>query len=286
MNILVAYRGIPHNSGWATGDSLVRAFRRLGHNAQPYGRYYSQPGPDGKGQELCGRPLGPVPHSVDLLVCLECGDSDPWYGELAALNCPKVYWEYDTPLHPVQTLEWLKFMQFSHVFMANPEWATKFGATYLPYAVDDQLFRSANRPRGGAAIIGTPFPERVTFAQKAGVEIISGIYGQDYAAKLRELRTHVHHHASGGEGLLVMRIFETMGSGALLLTEHDPTLYKHFAPNKHCVTYANADDCRMKLQWIDNNRDKAAEMAKAGYDIVTSKHTYVCRARAILASLT
>jgi hypothetical protein len=278
MNILVSYRGIPKAPGWATGDYLVKAFRDLGHTCTPYGRYYSkEPG------ELAGRPMAAIPREIDLLVFLECNDADPQYGELAMLDCPKVLWDFDTAMHPAGTVDLIRHLQPDQVFLANPLWVDRIpGSKYLPYAVDPERFKPGTVERKGAAMIGSPFPERVEFCKKANIELIIGVYGEGYLRTLQGLKVHVHNHDSGGEGLLVLRIWETMASGALLATKQSDSL-SIFGP-PCLVTFYDADDCRHLIKVVMDSpaTDRRVENAR---EEILAHHTYQHRARAILAAL-
>jgi len=89
MKILVTYR---QNQGpgqsWETGASLVRALRRLGHTAHPYGTTYQT-----------GAPIAPEPAwEPDLIIFMECGDGDRQYTELRDRypKTPLVMWMFDT----------------------------------------------------------------------------------------------------------------------------------------------------------------------------------------------
>jgi len=277
MNILVAYRGIPQSPGRADGDSMVRALRRLGHNAQPYAKVYQN------NEWLPREEIAP-----DLLIRMECCDNDPQYEELFDLDCPRVYWEFDTATHR-EWSEWWSSRGWDKVFMANPkEIRGKLaGATYLPYGVDDQIFypRAEQDQRGGIACIGHRFDERVKFCEEAGVSLISGIYGDAYAEAMGMLEVSVHHYDSGGDGLLVGRIWESLASGCILLTPDGPTLQRHFEDRKHLITYTDADDCRNIIDRLKEWPDLGFLVAKQGMKEVQSKHTFVARARAILAEV-
>lgn len=276
MNILVAYRGIPQSPGWATGDSMVRAFRALGHQAYPYGRYYKT-----------GEPLGKMPKDVDLLLYMEHNDDDPPYLELCNLNCIKAYWEFDTAMHRNQTAIFLNHMRFNHVFLANHKLLQMVGgATYLPYAADPELFPLGRSVKRGAGIVGSSFPQRVEFAEKAHIRIISGKFREEYVKEIQNLAIHVHHFASGGDGMLVMRIFETMATGTMLLTEADPTLDLHFQDKKHLATYRSPEECRALVKrYLEKKRNQMIRIATTGHQEVIAKHTYKNRAQTILETL-
>jgi hypothetical protein len=278
MQILVAYRAIPQSPGWATGDSLVRAFRRLGHEAHPYAKLYQQ-------DEWLPTP-GLEP---DLVVYLEMNDGDPHYAEPLEMDCPKVYWEFDTSMHRDWSAGWCNSSKWCAVYLANP--AEIHGALehaeYLPYAVDDELYPAGPgwADRTGAACIGHPFPERVEFCHAAGVELRSGIYREDYVAALRGLVVSVHHHDSGGEGLLVGRIWETLGAGACLMAPRTETMDMHFKPGVHYMPYTDAEDCRERLGKLSERPAQVRAVAADGHQEVMRRHTYLARAQTILAAV-
>ena len=290
LTILVAYRGIPQSPGWATGDALIRAFKALGHRAIPYGRYYSEVPPGQDGGDLPGRPMAAVPtEKIDLCVMLECNDKDPQYNELSMLDVPRVYWEFDTAMHWDFTAQWCGAMEFDRVFLANPEFAARApGAIYLPYAWDDLHAKDigldskvSTGHRGGAAIIGSHFPERDAFATRLGIKVIES-YRAEYLDRVDRLMVHVHHYNSGGEQLLVMRYFETLGMGTFLLCPESESVNRHFTPGLHLATYEGLADCKRKLQAALDDGVYRAEVAAAGHGLVMAEHTYKHRAERIL----
>lgn len=286
MRIVVAYRSIPGAPGWATGDSMVRAFRRLGHEVWPYAKVYHRDEwlrppdhwPDDEPWR-CGR----LPDGPDLLLRMECGDEETQYPELARLDCPKVYWTFDVARYPGRETAIIAELGAGFILSGNSRFTGRdfMGARYLPYAVDPDLFYPEKvAARHGAAILGSPFQDRVDFACDAGVDLVSALVHEDYALALRRLQVSVHHHASGGQGLLVMRPWETMGSGTLLLTEEDETHKLH--PDIPWLTYSNADDCRSKVEHLlvhETTRQKTAELQ---HRAVMKNHTYLHRAQSIL----
>ncbi len=272
MKILVAYRSIPEAPGHATGDPLVRAFRRLGHETHPYAKIY----------RTDSQFFPPAGFEPDLLLRMECGDNESQYPELARLDCPKVYWTFDVARYPAREVAIADQLGADLVLTGNPCHMGTFQqrTEYLPYAVDQDLFHPGAEDRAGAAVIGSLFPERAAFAAEASVELLHGLGHEDYAARLRSLQISVHHHASGGKGLLVMRPWETMGSGTLLLTEEDETHKLH--PDIPWLTYRDADQCRSMIADLLANPDRLRKVAEFQHAAVMAAHTYRHRAEAIL----
>lgn len=272
MRIIVSYRGIPQSPGWATGDYMVQALRQLGHDAVPYGNYYQT-------TEWMGRDTS----GADLLLWMECNDQDRQYVELLDLQCRKVFWDFDTAMHLDHSL--VLAAHFDRVYLANPALLHHFpGAKYLPYAADPVRFGPTSARRSGVAIIGTPFSSRVAFAAEAGIHVQSGLFRHDYVKALGSLQVSVHHTSSGGAGLLVMRIWETMACGTCLLTERDQTIGRHFMEDRHFVAFSDADEARKKIAWLLES-GKWQSIGQVAREEILMNHTYHHRARTILEGL-
>jgi spore maturation protein CgeB len=272
MRILVSYRGIPGRPGWATGDYVVAALRRLGHQVYPYGNIYKSEVPIAS----CGPLTGPPP-LVDLILWLECNDLDEQYIEILDLPCRRVIWEFDTSMHEDYSRALWK--NFDHVFVANPRYAVD-GARYLPYAIDPDRFHPGPQIRD-VAIVGTPFKERVEFARAIDVPVVSDIYGDEYAAFIRSLRIHVHHHDSGGDGLIVCRIWETLASGVCLLTQDTPSIRRHFG-EEHVALYHDVYDCRVRIAELLHDEDRRCRIREQGREEILAKHTWEVRVKELL----
>ena len=277
MKIIIAYRGIPHARGWATGDSLARAFEFLGHEVIRYGNYYcTTEWIDSKPSDI----------HADALIYCECNDGDPQYHELSNFTGPRIYWEFDTAMHREFTAYWLAHMKFNYIFMANALLAPEYGAIYLPYAFDN-LIRNAvkHSDKKGAAIIGNPFGARLAFAIDLGIPVISNIYGEEYDRVLCSLKCHIHYHASGGSGLIVMRPFETMGLSTALLAERTAELEALFIDGRHCAMFSTIEEARTKLAAILVNDEDRILLEEQGRKEILAHHCYIHRAQTLLDAL-
>lgn len=275
MRILVAYRDIPHLRGMAAGASMVRALRFHGHDAQPYAKVYQR--------DAWLLPPWPV-HKAELLIYMECGDSDPQYMELSPLSCPKAYWEFDTAIHEPESNAFMWEFGFDTVFFGNRRKAETHEVFYLPYGFDPDLMSPTpgERVKSGAGIIGTEFPERRKFADAAGLELRSGILGQSYIDAVAGLLVHVHHFDSGGDGLIVCRPWETMGLGTCLLTPRTPEMEELFKDGMHCVMYDSDEEARLKVKVLLDKPDMAKKIGEQGRAAVLARHTYLHRAAWLL----
>ena len=289
MNILVSYRGIPQSPGWATGDALCAALASLGHEVTPFGRYYSKaPASDTNSNteetiRRLGYPLAAVPlETPDLHIWMECNDEDPQYGETLGINCPHVYWGFDDTMHWPFTAKLLSSGAFKHAFFANQRVAKAVpGSHWLPYAADTRWLTPGEHDRAGAATIGHGFAERVAFCEAAGIELFQA-YREEYVTRLQQLKIHVHHHESGGPGLVVMRPFETMACGALLFAPRGLLDGLGFHAGIHYVAYTNADDCRKKIERFLADDAARESITRTALHCILENHTYRQRAEAIL----
>lgn len=81
---------------------------------------------------------------------------------------------------------------------------------------------------------------------------------------------------------LNMRIFEGMGCGALVLTDHTPEQSALFKNGVHYVVYDSKEDMLEKLRYYVSHPDQAATIAAEGHRHVVRHHTYEHRARQLL----
>ena len=254
----------------------------MGHTAHPYGTTY-----------LTGAPIAREPAwEPDLIIFMECGDQDRQYIELRERypGAPLVMWMFDTGRsdryrdHHKSLVQKLKPVQ---LYLANPDMLPHFaGSKYLPYAADETRFKPTDGNKSGAAIIGSPFPARVEFARKVGVDVVQTQTGQEYADAVARLQVHVHHTNSGGDGLLVMRYWETLACGTVLLCPDSEAVMRHF-DHEHLITYSNVEDCRELIKRLDPGMSKRWQesLAASGRAHVLAHHTYRNRAQEILESI-
>jgi len=288
MRILVTYRqNQGPGQGWETGAALVRALRRLGHDAYPYGTVYqtSQPMAD------------EAPWTPELILFCECGDGDRQYIEFAARSCPMAMWLFDTGRsedYRAHHKELIDHFKPELLFLANLDELAFFPeAHYLPYGVDETQFKPTGATKFGAAIIGSAFEKRARFAEAIGVEVRQTQTGQRYVDEISKLNVHVHHTNSGGAGLLVMRYWETLATGTLLLCPSDAAVKRHFKDGVHLVTYSKTRhhsevrDCQRRLRILlsDPCKNLRQRIAEDGRAAILAAHTYRHRAEEILSYL-
>lgn len=81
---------------------------------------------------------------------------------------------------------------------------------------------------------------------------------------------------------LIMRVFETMGTGSFLLTNWVPTIEELFEDGKHLVLYRTLDEAIEKATYYLKHDDERERIAQAGYEEVIKNHTIQNRVNVIL----
>jgi spore maturation protein CgeB len=78
-----------------------------------------------------------------------------------------------------------------------------------------------------------------------------------------------------------MRLFETTGVGACLLTDWKENLSDLFEPDKEVLTYRSAAECVEKVKYILEHEDERRAIAAAGQRRTLREHTFENRAARI-----
>ena len=100
-------------------------------------------------------------------------------------------------------------------------------------------------------------------------------FGLEMYAVLARSRISLNRHIDVAEGHANnMRLFETTGVGALLLTEAAPNLAALFASGEEVVAYESEDDLVEKIEHYLRNDDERVAIAAAGQRRTVEQHTY------------
>lgn len=70
------------------------------------------------------------------------------------------------------------------------------------------------------------------------------------------------------------RLFRIMGSGCFALSHHYKGIEKDFEVGKHLDTFRDRNELKQKIDFYLENEDERKQIAKNGFDLVHSKHTY------------
>jgi spore maturation protein CgeB len=71
-----------------------------------------------------------------------------------------------------------------------------------------------------------------------------------------------------------MRLYETTGMGACLVTEARPNLSSLFVPDSEVVTYSSPADCVERISYLLSHPREAEAIALAGHERTMRDHTY------------
>ncbi len=89
--------------------------------------------------------------------------------------------------------------------------------------------------------------------------IVLGFSGVGYSKKLKCLKG---------------RDFEVPMAGGLYLTQYNPELKLVYDIEQEILTYKNYEDCKAKIHWVSQNREKALEIRKNGFQRALDDHSW------------
>ena len=298
MRILISYRGIPHAPRYATGDLLTSAFRQLGHQVDVYGHQY-QKGHDYLIDDLFAVELDEIYNNeYDLHIYCEMNDADQQYYELR--NIPSirkaVYWEFDTSYHIQFSIDFIKQMNFDHIFYANLEYdnfiQTNIPHSWLPYAFCPKMHQPfiTQKKEIDFSIVGSPWAGRQQIADELAkeginVDFITGLHQTEYIQALAKSKVTINYNQMDGLGLLVMRIFECMPNKVCLITNSGDGVEKVLRPGSECLIYNGIDHLTTICHMLRDDAKMCEWIADAAYERGFKEHTYKHRAEKILKEL-
>jgi len=286
MKILVSYRGIPQSPGWATGDSVVRAFEALGHEVYTWGHYYE----DQKNK----LPNQGTWEEYDLLVYMEMNDGDPQYTVLKNIPAKKkVAWMFDVAMNPMFYKSICDYMEFDHVFCGNTNSLDLFDqpTSFLPYAADLDLHyrHPVKAKKNVATLVGSDRQSRrdlIDFIQGEDVpaQLVTDVFRDEYIKTLSESMISICDVAGGGHGLMPMRFFEAPAAGSLLICQLDSNDDRDqiLKEGQHYFGFYNTEDLPGLLDFLMHDVDAREKVWLDGHNEVLRNHTYRERCMEIL----
>ena len=101
------------------------------------------------------------------------------------------------------------------------------------------------------------------------------LFGIEMFQKLRDSRVVFNNHIDiSPVSASNMRLFETTGAGACLITDWKDNLPDLFEPDKEVLTYRTAAECAEKVGYILDNETERREIAEAGQRRTLRDHTF------------
>ena len=108
------------------------------------------------------------------------------------------------------------------------------------------------------------------------------LFGLEMFQQLRDFRVAFNNHIDiSPVSASNMRLFETTGVGACLLTDWKENLSDLFEPDKEVLTYRSAEECVEKVKYILEHENERREIAAAGQLRTLREHTFQNRAARI-----
>ena len=105
------------------------------------------------------------------------------------------------------------------------------------------------------------------------------VIGEDMVKAVNGYKIHFNRNISDD---INFRTFETLGCNTLLFTNYTPDLEKLFDTEKDMVLYKDGNDLLEKLTYYLNNPVEKNKISNSGFKTVTSKHTFVNRAKELI----
>lgn len=100
------------------------------------------------------------------------------------------------------------------------------------------------------------------------------VYGLDMYRALRRARIGINGIIDfAGKEAGNMRMFEVTASGALLLTEEDPSIDKYFEPGKELVTFKDSADLIDKIYYFLEHSEEREAIARRGRERCYAEHS-------------
>lgn len=206
---------------------------------------------------------------------------------------PNVAWMSDTHLGYQYRLE--KSRKFDHVFVAQKQAVEEFRrdgveAEWLPHAFEPEAYHDlTNRDEKGNPIpfyfaskrydvcfVGHVNSEnRIDYLDRMFREFPNFYFGQKQfqdAARVYAESKIVMNIAMKDD--LNMRCFETIGSGAFLLTDRVPGMEEcGFIDGETCALWSTLDEAAAKARYYLAHDEERERIARAGFELAMKRHT-------------
>ena len=294
ITILLAY---PHNPG-TTGWYLERALKKL-CNVLTYDLNQT---PLWKSKYSFGFPTG-IPKSIQQVIrftgtvpdaVLEVdGDGKYHLTGYRRLKIPAFYWAIDSHSEYKRSFQRLIAKDFEHIFVAQKEYLSMFAkmgksVSWLPLACDPEIHHPypQEQKKYDVVFVGNlNSPRRRELLNKLSskfkVAILTGLKPAEMARAYSMAPLAFNCSVNND---INMRIFETLACRRLLLTDQirNNGFDELFTDREHLVIYDDSTLEPYVKHYLDNPSE-IERISKNGFDLVTSRHTYLDRAKKMLS---
>ena len=232
----------------------------------------------------------------DLLIYVEGGHDYIFPEDLGEINFPTAWWGIDT--HNNYNQHFLISRIFDHSLIAQKSFATKLSqdgirsVTWFPLAYPASKMPTLNNNKKyDVSYVGSLnwdlYPERKKIFEMVNTKIDRFYFDtaspEDMFNIYSSSKIVINHSLKND---INMRIFESMGAGAFLLTNpiQDNGLEEIIKIGRDFDIYKNLDDLSDKIDFYLQNDGAREEAAKYGQDKILNNHTYNNRVDYILSS--
>lgn len=218
--------------------------------------------------------------SYDLIFAIENWE---WMPNLSSVKAKKFIWAIDAHCKGSQVYDELADRNnFDKVLHATPEFAQD--NCWLPNCYDDTLIYPMDKEnRNDIGFCGNTVNRRefISFLQNNFNFVFDEfVIGNDMVKAINSYKVHWNANINID---INYRNFETMGCQTLLLTSFN----KHYSElgmvnGENCLIWKTPMELLNFAKYAIANDDWRENIAKAGYELVKSRHTYKHRAKQIL----
>ena len=280
MNWLIIQEAGRHAENAQFRESLCvqQAFAREGHESHCFGPGQVHTSPHA---------LGYLLDWCDAILFLENYDESGWTPNLHDIKKPKLFWSIDGHCARKQHIQLCRRNRFDIVLNSCYSCVAPMAyycslSTWFPNCYPSDLVNCGRDIRkidfGYCGSLG-PLTRSILLerlASHSGLHLDINVLGQSMVSALQNYIISFNRNIGDD---INYRTFESMGAGAMLITNETSGLQKLFRDGEHLVLYDNFDDCIEKVHYYINHPEERQAIATAGTMRVQQEHTYDNRVR-------
>jgi len=202
---------------------------------------------------------------------------------------PAIFYAIDTHLKKPYKKIRRQVYHYDVVFCAQKEGAerlhreTKVDTQWIPLGCEPRIHKKLNLEKNYD--IGFVGRDAKKFARGRHLELLKKTYPNSFIGEA-DFRKMAEIYSASKIGFnssirndINMRIFEVMACGCFLLTNYikNNGFEELFTPGKHLVVYRNDKELLELIEYYLKNEEERERIAKAGYELVVTNHTYFHR---------
>lgn len=265
------------NENFREALNFHRAFKSLGVDSLVWGLNY----------ESFKTPLEILIEKDDVILLLEDYEVNGWIPDLSNFKNLTLYWSRDSHCVPQAHVNTCRKHNINIVLNAIQHHQSYFQPTktyWFPNAYPhDLIYPMENIEQiHDVGFCGNYLNRKdwvdiidTKFKVKRDIFVI----GEDMVKAVNSYKIHFNRNISDD---INFRTFETLGCNTLLFTNYTPDLEKLFDTEKDMVLYKDGNDLLEKLTYYLNNPVEKNKISNSGFKTVTSKHTFVNRAKELI----